>query len=93
MKANVYLHIESDDGPIATVLKDDGGRRFVSLWLGDLSLVLPDYDATTVAFARVLAAKLIAAADEIDAALKLIEPAPEALAAAAEEAPAEEPSL
>lgn len=69
----VTLFPRPADIPKAYVYPSSDGRgRWMVLRLGDdLTLHLPDYNATSAAYARQIARDLIAAADEIDATLQV----------------------
>jgi hypothetical protein len=71
MKATVFLHMEKDGKPPrACVHSLSDGRRFISLDLGDVDIHTADYDRASSTNARSIAAALLTAADELDAAVQ-----------------------
>ena len=68
MNVSTIIHVTDKETPVAGVMALDDGRRWISLRFGyDFSILLPDFEPACTAFARAIAATLLAAADEIDA--------------------------
>lgn len=62
------VQITSDGAPVVRVLSASGGRPFLAIDHGDEVTVMPiGFEAECSAYARDLAQKLNAAADEVDA--------------------------